>query len=260
MKVQLSIVTVSLNDLEHLKITLESVKALSNGFRVEHIVIDGGSSDGTPQYLGTLDYSWLRWVSEKDFGIYDAMNRGLKMVEGEYVQFLNAGDWIREEAMSLLKLVLEKKSDLVIATFNVINADGKVFNKITPKAFRLDLLRDYGTACLNHQSVFIRRELCPLYNTQYKYKGELCWYFEILDKNPVLKVDYIQQSVVCYQRGGLGSQHRWRNLMEWVLIVQRRFGIVQNIRNWPRYRKYLKTHSGHAKYIRDLQKLTPTVD
>lgn len=86
-----SVITVVYNGVEHLAKTVESVLKLKTG-AVEYIVIDGGSSDGTVdllrQYEDRIDF----WVSEKDNGIYDAMNKGIRLARGDFILHLNIGD------------------------------------------------------------------------------------------------------------------------------------------------------------------------
>ena len=90
MKKKVTVITINLNNLEGLKRTAESVIAqTSRDF--EYIVIDGGSTDGSKEYIAQLprvDY----WVSEPDKGIYNAMNKGIRMAQGEYCIFMNSGD------------------------------------------------------------------------------------------------------------------------------------------------------------------------
>ncbi len=88
---KISIITISLNDVENLKRTLESVRAQSfTSF--EHIVMDGFSNDGTQEFLKQLNYPQLKFTSEKDSGLYNAMNKGILKCSGDYIVFLNAGD------------------------------------------------------------------------------------------------------------------------------------------------------------------------
>lgn len=86
-----SIVTVVRNDLDGLRKTAESV-CVQQLDDYEWIVIDGASSDGTIAYLNSLQLNSLKWISESDRGIYDAMNKGILLSRGEYLVFLNAGD------------------------------------------------------------------------------------------------------------------------------------------------------------------------
>ena len=90
MTAKLTVVTISFNDLEGLRLTRQSV-CEAKGADLEHIIIDGGSQDGTVAYLQGLPAN-VCWVSEKDCGPYDAMNKGAAMARGEWVMFLNSGD------------------------------------------------------------------------------------------------------------------------------------------------------------------------
>lgn len=90
---KLSIVTICLNDLKGLKRTLGSLEEQTRS-DFEQWVIDGGSTDGTPELLTGYRPAWaLGWISERDGGLYDAMNKGLARSTGEYVWFLNSGDY-----------------------------------------------------------------------------------------------------------------------------------------------------------------------
>lgn len=88
---KISIITISLNDLENLKKTIASVQA-QNFSNIEHLVVDGKSTDGTLEYLNTLSHPGFSFRSEKDTGLYNAMNKGIKQISGDYILFLNAGD------------------------------------------------------------------------------------------------------------------------------------------------------------------------
>lgn len=94
----ISVVTVAYNAVEALRRTLDSVRA-QRWDAIEHIVIDGGSTDGTVELLSARDHEIALWCSERDRGIYDAMNRGLTHAIGEYVLFLNSGDVLRGKVL-----------------------------------------------------------------------------------------------------------------------------------------------------------------
>ena len=99
----LSIITINYNNAEGLRKTLASV-ASQTYVEIEHIIIDGGSSDNSVEVIREYESSLasrlsllasrLKWVSEKDSGIYNAMNKGILMATGEYCQFLNSGDML----------------------------------------------------------------------------------------------------------------------------------------------------------------------
>ena len=87
----LSIVTINYNNLKGLKNTVKSVQ--SQNFRqFEHIIIDGGSSDGSYEFIIRNKELFNFFISEKDSGIYNAMNKGIQYCSGDYIVFLNSGD------------------------------------------------------------------------------------------------------------------------------------------------------------------------
>lgn len=90
-KPKVSVITVCRNCREQLQATMKSIDALIYP-NLEYIVVDGASTDGTPEMLGTYGGRLSRWVSEADGGIYDAMNKGARMATGEWIVFMNAGD------------------------------------------------------------------------------------------------------------------------------------------------------------------------
>jgi len=91
-----SVVTVVFNDLQGLHSTRRSIEAQT--FQAfEWIVVDGGSSDGTAEFLQNTPSPITRWISKPDSGIYDAMNRGIAMCSGKYVVFMNAGDYFPDK-------------------------------------------------------------------------------------------------------------------------------------------------------------------
>ena len=88
---KLTIITINYNNLEGLKRTVESV--LNQTWQeFEYIVIDGGSNDGSAEYIESQSEHIDYWVSEPDKGIYNAMNKGIAKARGEYLLFLNSGD------------------------------------------------------------------------------------------------------------------------------------------------------------------------
>jgi glycosyltransferase involved in cell wall biosynthesis len=86
---RLGIVTICRNALDPLRLTVENVRAQRTP-DVEHLIVDGASTDGTRQYLN--DLQGVRWISESDRGISDAMNKGARLVRGEWIAHLHAGD------------------------------------------------------------------------------------------------------------------------------------------------------------------------
>jgi glycosyltransferase involved in cell wall biosynthesis len=105
---RLSVVTINYNEADSLKRTLQSVKDFkaATGLDLEHIVVDGGSSDQSVSILAEFNENHLRYVSEKDNGIYDAMNKGIDLASGDFLIFINSGDYILSDSSINLNQLL----------------------------------------------------------------------------------------------------------------------------------------------------------
>lgn len=102
---KITVVTVARNVCQALRQTMDSV--LQQDYEnVEYIVVDGASTDGTVSMLESVDCPYLKWISEPDSGIYNAMNKAIGMATGEYVIFMNAGDLFAGD--DVLSRVFEK--------------------------------------------------------------------------------------------------------------------------------------------------------
>lgn len=164
-----SIITINYNDKEGLSRTIKSViNQTSKNF--EYIVIDGGSTDGSVDIIKqNIDYINY-WVSEKDKGVYNAMNKGIAQAKGDYLVFMNAGDCFHTP--DILELMCDYQEDIIC---------GKVFKGNTtipsghykPTITLVDLMR----GSLPHQAMFIRRELMVKHPYDENYKILSDWKF-----------------------------------------------------------------------------------
>jgi len=166
----LSVVTVVLNDPEGLARTGESL--FKQTLRPEWVVVDGGSSDPTLAVLHNMD---VQWVSEKDKGIYDAMNKGVGMCKGDYVVFLNAGDCFSDNEVianvtSFLSSPQGLSIDVLCCGANLVFTDGR-------KVYRPPKLVDeyiwHGLPA-NHQATYYRKVMLgpQPYDLQFKCCGD----------------------------------------------------------------------------------------
>ena len=224
-----SIITPTFNCKEDLELTLESLHQQT--FKdFEHIIIDGGSTDGTLEVIEANDKNVKYWVSEKDNGLYDAMNKGIKQASGDYLEFLNAGD-IYQDCNALAKIA-DKASDLsnhvLYGEIILVDKSNNDIYPVKPVGFSLDVIKARGTACLNHQSMFTRKDVVPKYSLRYPLKGELNWYIDIAESVSNLKTCYVKHPIIRYKLGGLINVNYLDNLKEWILVVQKRFGLIQN--------------------------------
>jgi glycosyltransferase involved in cell wall biosynthesis len=172
----LSIITINYNDYPGLKRTMESV--FSQTFKqFEYIVIDGGSTDESKDIIMQHQDQLYYWVSEKDNGIFNAMNKGIKQAKGDYLLFLNSGDHLYDDTVLSKVFDKEFKEDIIYG--NVVwepatpHSDG-----VFPDALTFEYFVTYS---LPHQASFIRRSLFEtvgLYDENYKIIPD--WLFFVL--------------------------------------------------------------------------------
>lgn len=152
--VKISIITISYNNLEGLRRTVPSV--LSQSYKdYEFIVVDGGSTDGSKEYLEANSSGITRWVSEPDKGIYNAMNKGIAMATGEYCIFMNSGDHFFS-ALTLEKAAPELDGTGYCVGRTIMVEEDFASMCMPPKSPTVRFLKDNA---LQHQSTFIKTEL-----------------------------------------------------------------------------------------------------
>lgn len=221
-----NIVTVAYNAKEDLERTIRSV-AEQDYPRVNYIIVDGGSTDGTKEMVENYKEAIDVFISEKDKGVYDAMNKGIGKAKEGYISFLNAGDvYIRKNAISNLFRNVGDSFDLVYGKIVVGDVtEEKLKNPQKTYDFTKENLLRHNTAVLCHQAMFLKKEKAPLYNTAYKLKGDLDWYFEILKKNPNLSYYRSDVVVVSYRGGGMSEKRYFLDVFELAKLIVERFGL-----------------------------------
>ena len=167
---KLSIITVNFNDAEGLKRTIESV--VSQTFRdFEFIIIDGGSSDGRVDVIKKHEKQIDFWVSECDGGIYSGMNKGLRQAKGEYVNFMNGGDWFHSTDVLDKIFSIGSNADIITGAHAGSPHPNVGQNGVT--------MYDLYTGAIDHQASFIRREIALRYPYDENYKIVSDWKFFI---------------------------------------------------------------------------------
>ena len=186
---KVSIVTINYNNVEGLKKTLSSV--FEQSYRdIEHIIIDGGSTDGSvdaiKEYVAANPSNdpffkhTINWVSEKDSGIYNAMNKGIRKANGAYVQILNSGDiFANLDVVERIVAEIEKVEYPELFYGNMIKKDyatGKILGKSKEVEYSL---RQYYTSTMNHDCCYIRRDVYDkygLYDESLKIVSDWKWF------------------------------------------------------------------------------------
>lgn len=169
---KLSIITINLNNKDGLRVTLESV--YSQTYKTfEHIIVDGGSNDGSVDTIRQLlvkpddavihDISTIQqsWISEPDSGIYNAMNKGIRMATGDYLLFLNSGD--RLASVDVIERVLpylNNENDIVSGELELVKSGEVVTKLFPPLTINLNYCINAG---LTHPNTFIKSDLFDRY-------------------------------------------------------------------------------------------------
>jgi len=226
---KISIITVTFNADKLIKRTIESV-AGQRYSNIEFIIIDGFSTDRTVEVIKENNYRIDKWITEKDKGLYDAMNKGIKISSGEWLFFMNAGDtFFSNETLS--EFMEHNACDIIYGDNYIVNSIFQPVRYLKSGALNKKTIRK-GMP-VSHQSVFVRREICPFYDIRFKLKAEYNWFIDMLDKVDDNKIIYRNEAVINYPLGGLGQRRYWENFKEYQIVVQKRFGLIQNIRNMP---------------------------
>jgi glycosyltransferase involved in cell wall biosynthesis len=207
---KLSIITINRNNAVGLEKTMRSVAAQT--FKeFEYIVIDGASTDGSVEVIKSLEseFAHLKWVSEPDAGIYNAMNKGLRMASGDYIQILNSADCLAApEVTERMLEELEKQGSPSILYGNMVKCfpDGR---KMVDKCFagqEITMLGMY-TGTLNHDPAYIRRDLFEkygYYDESLKIVSDWKWYLQALilgDEKP----QYVDMDVTLFDMTGISE-------------------------------------------------------
>ncbi|CDN30381.1 Glycosyl transferase group 2 family protein [Mucinivorans hirudinis] len=215
---KLSIITVVWNAAAELERTLANIYALKTP-EIESIVIDGGSTDGTREVIER--YAPDYWVSERDNGLYDAMNKGIEAANGKYIWFVNAGDRIHQMPQ------LEDK-DIYFGETLITDMEGchlGLRSKRLPEHLTWRSLVSGMVVC--HQSFIVRREIAPLYNLEYRYAADIEWVIECLERARTIENTHLILSE--FAEGGISTANRYASLRERWRIMVAKYGFFRTV-------------------------------
>ena len=185
---KLSIITINLNNAEGLRKTIESVVSQTLS-EFEYIVIDGGSTDESLDVIKQYEYKITYWVSEPDNGIYSAMNKGIKVAKGEYLQFLNSGDWLFSNNILENVFSLNRNEDFLYGNYYDKSSD--IF--VTPSI--LSAYYFYNST-ISQQCVFYKGSLfsnCNIFNEENKVASDWEFFLKsfIFENKSYFKIELI---------------------------------------------------------------------
>jgi glycosyltransferase involved in cell wall biosynthesis len=224
----LTVATVVQNSESNLEETIKSVLGQTyDGF--EYIIIDGMSSDGTIDIIKKYDCFLDRWVSEQDDGPYQAMAKAVKLARGDYIIFMNAGDWFASpQVIERIFANLSEKPDIVYGDHIWLKNGAPQFHKSLPFSAIIALLRQGKNSTAhwyhglpNHQSTFIKTALLRKrpYDTKYHIAADYDFLFDTACKGGrFLQVDLL---ISVYQAGGMSSKNEQLCHKEWSQIFSK---------------------------------------
>lgn len=206
----ISIITVNYNNSIGLQKTLESIDNQIVSEKFEHIIIDGASSDSSvdciKQYAGKK--SNITWVSAPDSGIYDAMNKGLTLSRGDFVCFLNSGDYL-ENCSVIERLINVVRSnpfvDLIYGDLDFVNQVGVVTRKWVSGHFKK--YKIYYGWMFPHPMTVVRKALIEKY-TGFDQSFQIAADYDLMLKlalNEQIKCEYVNSSLVKMELGGVSN-------------------------------------------------------
>ena len=257
--IQLSIITITYNNADGLRKTLESVAAQT--YRdFEHIIVDGGSTDGSVEIIEAYASDMARmasgsvlmgsngdfvavdsqdstlangaqphevtqpaastqpsikWISEKDKGVYDAQNKGITMARGEYCYFLNAGDTfcandVLEKVFSPNNLIaslphhLITAPDIIYGNEVIVDGEGKAVG--LARGVENPSFVDLYNSCMKHQASFIRRDLFDrfgMYDANMRICSDFDWFFRVIAFHDEVTLQYKDVDIAYFENTGL---------------------------------------------------------
>lgn len=207
----ISVITICYNDLAGLKKTAQSVWGQTYP-QIEHIIIDGGSEDGTKEFLEENAESWSYWLSEPDEGIYDAMNKGVDRATGAYFLFLNSGDLLANPKVLERFVTLSPQEELLYGDTIMVQADGtETYRRMPDKLEGFNML----DRTLNHQSTFFRADLFAeqQYDLSYRMLADWVFYNRHLLSGRI-HYRHLYLTVARYDLTGFSSDPDNKGLME----------------------------------------------
>lgn len=217
---RLTIITINRNNKSGLEETMKSVSS-QTCIDFEYVVVDGFSTDGSVDVICRFRGQFgerLKWISEPDDGIYNAMNKGIMMASGEYVEFLNSGDSLAsEDVVSRMYTALEHKGKPSILYGNMLKEmqDGTILRDKSFAGRDITFL-GFFTGTLNHSPAYIRRDLFVkygMYDEALKIVSDWKWYLQAIvlgEEKPC----YIDIDVTRFDMNGVSETNKEMRIRE----------------------------------------------
>jgi glycosyltransferase involved in cell wall biosynthesis len=228
-KPKLSVITIVYNNVRHIERTMLSVinQTYTN---IEYILVDGFSTDGTLEIVQQYTSQIETLISEKDKGIYDAMNKGLAVATGDYVIFMNSGDEFYAPDTVAQVFATANDADIYYGETEMIDDAGNSLGQRRHKAPDQFTWRHfkYGMS-VSHQAIYIKRSLTQPYDRQYELSADIDWILQAAKK--AKKIVNVHRYVAKYLVGGMSKQKHRQSLLERFAIMGKHYGLLPTVLN-----------------------------
>ena len=227
-----SIITVTYNAGKILEDTIQSV-VFQTYRNVEYIIVDGGSTDNTLDVAHKYQERISKVISEPDKGLYDAMNKGIRMATGDYLCFLNAGDELHEnETLQKIVYTLKGKElpDVIYGETAIVDEEGHFLHMrrlSTPEHLHWKSFKEGMLVC--HQAFLTRRELALAnpYDLRYRFSADFDWCIRIMKQSKNLHNTHL--TLIDYLNEGMTTQNHKASLKERFRIMTKHYGWISTI-------------------------------
>lgn len=230
---KISIITIVYNGVDLLEDTIKSIIGQSYP-NIEYIIVDGASKDGTLDIIKKYEEHIDQWVSEPDKGLYDAMNKGIKMASGDYLWFMNCGDHIHQ--MNTVQQMMDRNThnaDIIYGEVMLVDEERKAIGtrsalstRKLPKKLHWKSL-NHGMV-VSHQAFLPKRDIAPFY-MENNLAADIDWVIECLKKS---KRNLNTEMVLAdFLLGGVSKQRHQQSLKDRFVVLQKHYGIFPNLWN-----------------------------
>ena len=202
---KVSIITIAYNSSKTIAKTLRSVLD-QKANNIEHIIIDGKSSDNTLEICKKFSHI-SKIISEKDKGVYDAFNKGLKFATGEIIGFLNSDDtFYNEESLQDIINAFDSNTDCIYGNLEYINSNGVVVRKWKSKVFEAGAFKKAWMPA--HPTFYCRKKIYDKlgwYKSSYKIAGDFELMLRFIEKHGI-NSKFIDKNLVIMLTGGISNR------------------------------------------------------
>jgi len=253
---KVSIITVCLNSVKTIEQAIQSV--INQTYKnIEYIIIDGVSTDGTLDIISKYESHITKWVSEKDKGLYDAMNKGIAMATGDIIGILNSDDWYELNALETVVQAFDDETGMVYGTTEF------VYNDRYTCAVKNGSLKDLVYRMVtSHTAVFVKREVYQqigVFDLQYQLGADYDFLLRMYSNG--IRMKEIEPILAHFRVGGVSSKYvvllaeEWRNVARYHAEQQNDADAIKKIEDYYQVRLTNAYAKGKEIWLMDNRRL-----